>query len=73
MSFRDALVRSAQTQVLKRFDLSGWQHRMVIAVFLRFYGASVLGDQWDKPETDDILAIAAEFARTGAVPARTDP
>ena len=70
--FRDELVRSAQTQVLKRFDLSGWQHRMVIGAFVRFYGTSVLGEHWDKPSMDDILAIAAEFAKTGAGSARAD-
>jgi hypothetical protein len=71
-SFRDELLRSAQTQVLKRFDLSGWQHRMVIAVFLRFYGVSALGEQWDKPGIDDILAIAAEFASSGAGSGRSE-
>ena len=66
------MVRSAQTQVLKRFDLSGWQHRMVIAAFMRFYGASALGEQWDKPTLDDILAIAAEFSKSSAGSARAE-
>ena len=35
---------------------------MVIAAFLKFYGARVLGDAWDKPTPDDILTIAAEQA-----------
>ena len=65
-AFRDELLRSAQAQVLKRFDMSGWQHRMVLGVFIRYYAALELGEGWDKPSTDDILAIAAELARTGS-------
>jgi len=69
-AFKDELVRTAQTQVLKRFELSGWQHRMVIAAFIRFYATATLGEQWDKPAIDDILAIAAEFAKGGTAQAR---
>ena len=55
----------APPHLLKRLDLSGWQHRMVIAAFIRFYGLRSLGDQWDKPTADDILAIAAESVGAG--------
>ena len=60
--FRSALKAASHQQVLKRFDESGWQHRMVLGSFIRFYAERVLGDQWDKPTVDDILAIAAESA-----------
>jgi hypothetical protein len=64
-AFRAELKAGAQIQLLKRLDLSGWQHRMVIAAFIRFYGLRSLGDQWDKPTADDILAIAAESVGAG--------
>ena len=60
--FRSALKAGKHQQVLKRFDESGWQHRMVLGSFIKFYAERVLGDQWDKPTVDDILAIAAEAA-----------
>jgi hypothetical protein len=65
-AFRQALQSSDQVQLLKRLDSSGWQHKMVLAAFIRFYGLRELGEQWDKPTADDILAIAAELAMAGA-------
>ena len=59
--FRSELVEREQGQVLKRLDMSGWQHRMVIAAFLRFYGTRVFGDDWEKPSADQLLAVAAEM------------
>ena len=59
-SFRETLKSTTQTQLLRRFDASGWQHRMVIGAFIRFYGQRAIGELWDKPSADDILAIAAE-------------
>ena len=64
-AFRQALKAGGQVQLLKRLDLSGWQHKMVLAAFIRFYGLRELGEQWDKPTADDILAIAAELAMAG--------
>jgi hypothetical protein len=66
--FRQELKSIGQIQLLKRLDTSGWQHRMVLAAFTKFYGARVMGDDWDKPSADDILAIAAELAIAGQTP-----
>ena len=60
--FRSELVEREQGQVLKRLDMSGWQHRMVVAAFLRFYGNRVFGDDWDKPSPDQLMAVAAEMS-----------
>jgi hypothetical protein len=43
-------------------DTSGWEHRMVIEPFFKFFGTKTLGDNWDKPNSEEILAIAAELA-----------
>lgn len=67
-AFRQELKATAQTQLLKRLDSSGWQHRMVLAAFTKFYATRVIGEQWDKPSADDILAIAAELAIAGQTP-----
>jgi hypothetical protein len=61
-AFRDELEKTNQVQVKKRLDTSGWQHRMVIGGFIKFYGQRVLGEHWDTPRPDDILKIAAEVA-----------
>lgn len=67
-AFRQELKATAQTQLLKRLDSSGWQHRMVLAAFTKFYATRVSGENWDKPSPDDILAIAAELAIAGQNP-----
>jgi hypothetical protein len=68
-AFRAELKAGAQTQLHKRLDSSGWQHRMVLGAFTRFYALRVIGEQWDKPTADDILAIAAELAGAGPMEA----
>lgn len=60
--FRRELNGASEVQMLKRFDSSGWQHRLVTHRFMRFFGASIIGADWDKPTPDDILGIAAELA-----------
>lgn len=61
-AFRQELKAGSQTQLLKRLDSSGWQHRMVLSAFTKFYAIRAIGEDWDKPSADDILAIAAELA-----------
>ena len=67
-AFRQELKATEQIQLLKRLDTSGWQHRMVVAAFTKFYALREIGDEWDKPSADDILGIAAELAIAGQVP-----
>lgn len=64
--FRADLADRSQAQLLKRFDSSGWQHRLVLSAFLKFYASRVFGDEWDKPSPDDIITIAADMANTKA-------
>ncbi len=60
--FRQELATTSHPQFLKRFDSSGWQHRMLRDVFTKFLGVRITGPEWDKPSPEDILAIAAEQA-----------
>lgn len=70
-AFRQELKASAQTQLLKRLDSSGWHHRMVLAAFTKFYATRVIGEHWDKPSADDILAVATELAIAGQTPPKS--
>ena len=65
-SFADELEVSGQGQVLRRLRSSGWEHRLVRDAFIKFYGLRSIGDLWDKPTPEDVLAIAAEFAASEA-------
>ena len=60
--FRQELANASHPQFLKRFDSSGWQHRMLRDVFTKFLGTRLIGAEWDKPTPEDILFIAAELA-----------
>jgi hypothetical protein len=59
--FKEELERSSQPQILKRFEQSGWDHRMVRETFVKYLGAQFLGPEWDKPSAEDILTMAAEI------------
>lgn len=61
-AFRQDLQTASEVQMLKRYDSSGWQHRLVAQRFMRFFGGRAIGQDWDKPTSDDILEIAAELA-----------
>jgi hypothetical protein len=56
--FREELKREGRTQVLRRLDLSGWQHRLVLDAFIRHFGSSVYGEGWDQPSTEDLLELS---------------
>ena len=60
-AYRANLVERAQAQLLKRFEASGWTHRMVLDDFIRFYASATHGEGWDKPTDAEILALAAEI------------
>jgi hypothetical protein len=46
--------------ILKRFDLQGWDHRMVRDNFAAFLGEQWEGTAWATPNGDDILLLALE-------------
>ena len=59
--FKGELQKSSQPQILKRFEQSGWDHRMVRETFVKYLGLTFLGTDWDKPSAEDILNMAAEI------------
>jgi hypothetical protein len=59
VDFRAELSGANLPHFLKRFDTSGWNHSMVRETFVKFLGVQLIGPDWFKPSSDDILAIAA--------------
>ena len=59
VDFRVELPGANLPHFLKRFDTSGWNHSMVRETFVKFLGVQLIGPDWFKPSSDDILAIAA--------------
>jgi hypothetical protein len=59
VDFRVELSGANLPHFLKRFDTSGWNHSMVRETFVKFLGVQLIGPDWFKPSSDDILAIAA--------------
>ena len=61
--FRDSLPAQA---LVKRFDTSGWNHRMIRDIFATFLGQTWHGAEWNKPTPDELLALALEKATPAA-------
>lgn len=51
--------RSVHPSIRKRLQQSGWQHQMVVAEMVRYYAVGTLGDGWDKPSPEQLLAVAS--------------
>lgn len=62
-NFRDSLPAQA---LVKRFDTSGWNHRMIRDIFASFLGQTWHGPEWNKPTPDELLALALEKAPPAA-------
>jgi hypothetical protein len=52
--------------MLKRFDTSGWNHRMLRDNFAAFQGEAWHGAEWNKPTSDELLTLALEKASPAA-------
>lgn len=48
--------------MVKRFDSSGWSHKMFYDNFLSFIGEEWEGADWNKPSMDELLNLALEKA-----------
>jgi hypothetical protein len=48
--------RDAHPSIRKRLETHGWKHPLVAGELIRFFK----GADWDKPTSDDLLAIAAQ-------------
>jgi hypothetical protein len=57
--------RKVHPSILKRLVTSGWQHPMVLGEMVRFYAVGSIGADWDRPQPEDLLAIASELGDAG--------
>ena len=55
----DLQQRQVHPSIRKRLQVSGWQHPMVLHEMLRLYGRAAIGEHWDQPSTEDLLAVAS--------------
>jgi hypothetical protein len=46
--------------LIKRLQASGWRHPLVKRLMIDFYAPTILGGEWNKPSTEDLLTIAAQ-------------
>ena len=57
----DMLARQVHPSIRKRLQASGWQHPMVLHDMLRFYARGAIGEHWDQPTPEQLLAVAAQL------------
>jgi len=50
--------------VMKRLKTSGWEHPLVTNMMIDFFARSTMGEGWNVPSSEDLLAIAAEGTGT---------
>ena len=55
----DLQQRQVHPSIRKRLQVSGWQHPMVLHEMLRLYGRAAIGEHWDQPTPQDLLAVAS--------------
>jgi hypothetical protein len=53
--------RKIHPSILKRLKTAGWQHPMVLQEMVRYFAVGTIGDNWDKPTPEQLLAIAAQL------------
>ena len=57
----DMEARQVHPSIRKRLQTSGWQHALVVAEMIRFYAVGAIGDDWDRPTPEQLLAIAGQL------------
>lgn len=57
----DMAAREVHPSIRRRLQQSGWQHPMVVNEMVKFYARATIGDRWDEPSAEELLAIAAQM------------
>lgn len=57
----DMAAREVHPSIRRRLQQSGWRHPMVQNEMIRFYARATIGDHWDRPSPEELLAIAARM------------
>ncbi len=53
--------KNAHPSVIKRLNSNGWNHPFVRHLMIDFYAQGAIGENWNKPSTEDLLNIASEL------------
>jgi hypothetical protein len=62
--------RQVHPSIRKRLQGSGWQHPMVLHEMLRFYARAAIGEHWDQPTPEQLLAVATQLGDAESPPPR---
>jgi hypothetical protein len=50
-----------RSPLARRYARDGWRHPMVLPDFVRFFAQSFVGPEWDRPTSEELLALAADI------------
>lgn len=53
--------RNVHPTLRKRLQANGWQHPLVLSEMVHWYAAGALGEDWNKPTSQQLFEIAAEL------------
>lgn len=53
--------RGAHPSLIKRLNASGWDHQLVRHLMIDFYAKAAMGEQWDRPTSEELLDIASDI------------
>lgn len=60
MLLHDMEERNAHPSLIKRLHANGWDHPLVRHLMIDFYAKAAMGEEWDRPSTEELLDIASE-------------
>ena len=64
----DMAARQVHPSIRKRLQVSGWQHPMVLHEMLRYWARGAIGEQWDQPTPEQLLAVAGRLGDGDGLP-----
>jgi hypothetical protein len=53
---------NAHPSLIKRMQTSGWDHNLVRHLMVDYFAKATLGEEWDKPTTEQLLEVASQMA-----------
>lgn len=62
---RELEEKNSHPSTIKRLQTSGWDHAIVRHLMIDFYAKAVIGEEWDKPSTEELLDIASQTLPSG--------
>jgi len=57
----DMAARDVHPSIRRRMEQSGWRHPLVVNEMIKFYAKATIGEHWDQPTAEELLAVAAQM------------